>query len=208
VSRGVSYIPHIGSILEAAGNQTSQILEYLDHEHIRNKLKIISECGDLNDQCEVARRVARRLANRYKEQLMRLSDENEKIDACCCSCCAGILPWMKKLDTKEPAKRVAFFAVSYIISAVADESVKTFRLKQATTKDSLVEMLVHLACRARGPKITVPKCLHDNPNLYLPLISKPKTDSLVQQQQVPLIENQVRHLLNSAEYFSSHISFS
>jgi hypothetical protein len=143
------------------------------------------------------------LADRYNVQLRRLHHKNEEINTgCCCSCWKSILPFIEPFDDRAPAKRVATFAVNYIISTLVDESIKTSRFEKANdNKDLLVEMLVELACRARGPKITVPKCYHDDPNQYLPSLASNSNNGLLsQQEQMPPIGNQVRHSFKSAAY--------
>lgn len=195
ITKGSPNVPHIGSVLELASNQIVKYLEDKDHAMIQDKLKMVSNCGDIIEQCEIARRVARRLADRYKEQLIRLHNKNEEINPGFGSCCKRILPYIEPFDEREPAERVASFAVNYIISAVADQSIKSSKSPEASRKDSLVEMLVELACRARGPKLDVPKCYHNNPNHYLPLAPKSSTTPSTIQQLVLMVENQVRHLL-------------
>jgi hypothetical protein len=197
ISKGVNYVPNIGSALGTGADITAQVVGYIDHEVIKSKLEMISNCGDIIEQHEVARRVARRLVDRYKEQLLCLSHENKTFNQSCCSSCKSKLPFIKRYDGREPAKRVAAFAVNYIVSAVADQSIKNLRLKKANDADSLVEMLVELACRARGPGISIPTCFYDDPNQYLPRTPKMKTDSSTQQQAIPLTENQVSLLLLS-----------
>ncbi|CAF3658848.1 unnamed protein product [Rotaria sp. Silwood1] len=158
---------------------------------------MISDCGDVVEQCEIARKVARKLANRYREQLVRLHGENEKIDGGCCSC-LKLLPFIDSDDDDPPAARVATFAINYIISAIPDQSITKLKFKHGNKQDSLVQLLVELACSARGPSITLPKCIHDDPNQRLPLAPKLKPVLQHQQQLISSSRNQVRHSQENA----------
>jgi hypothetical protein len=206
VSKIIGYVPVIGSVTGDAIESGADFLQHIDHELIRNKLKMISKCGDIIDQCEVARKVARQLTNRYKEQLTRLQDDTTEIDNDCCSRCKRILPRGEPLDESEPAERVALFAVNYIVSAVADQDIKMFKFRKANDKDSLVQMLVELACRAHEfTSCSLKRCC-DNPNQYLLFGPKSNTNSQIQPQQVPITENQVRNLFHYEKFSFTSIS--
>lgn len=205
-SKVLNYVPHIGSTIQATGGQVAKFLEDKDHELIRNKLKMISRCGDITEQIEVARQVARRLTDRYKDQLSRLDIKFEEVNGGCCSCYKSIISFIRSSDAKQieiPAERVATFAVNYIVSAVADENIKLLKLRKANDKDALVQMLLELACRAPGPKSCLPKCCHNNPNLYLPLAQKFNTNLSTEKQQLSHNENQVRHIINCVKLENS-----
>jgi hypothetical protein len=158
-------------------------------------LKIISKCGDVNEQADIARRVARRLADRYEEQLKRLDNNNKEMKTSCYAGCKSKLLCIEPIDDDEPTERVATFAVDYIISAIADQNIKTLKLKKADNKDVLVEMLVELVCRARGSSCSIPKCFHDDPNQYVPL--KPVLNNASTGQQQSISEEQVRYVFQN-----------
>ena len=191
MSEGVNSIPEIGSALSFPVSQTAKFIGDNDYNCIKSKLKMVSDCGDIYQQNEVARRVALRLTNRYKDQLIRLHNQSEDSSNGWCSCCKKIIPFVKKFDDREPAKRVATFAVSYIISAIADQSITKLGLTKATDEASLEEMLVELCCLAKGSTISIPKCIYDDPNQYLPPAIP---DRLNQQQPASSTDDQVRYL--------------
>ncbi|CAF0715323.1 unnamed protein product [Adineta steineri] len=182
-------IPHAGSIIQKGNEHLATYLEDKDHELIRNKLEIISDCGDVIEQSNIARRVARRVADRYHEQLKRLHSKNKEINESCYAWCIRKLPKIDSLDKNEPAKRVATFAVNYIISAVTNQTIKILKLKTVKdNKDVLVEMLVQLACGSHGSCCSIPKWFYDDPNQYLPL--KPILNNTSPDQQQSISEEQ------------------
>ncbi|CAF0737319.1 unnamed protein product [Adineta steineri] len=189
ISPHLAAIPHAGSTIQKGNEYLATYLEDKDHELIRNKLEIISDCGDVIEQSDIARRVARRLADRYQEQLKRLHRRNKKINRSCYVWCISKLPKIESLDENAPAKRVATFAVNYIISAVTNQTIKILKLKTVKdNKDVLVEMLVQLACGAHGSCCSIPKWFYDDPNQYLPL--KPILNNTSPDQQQSISEEQ------------------
>ncbi|CAF3802331.1 unnamed protein product [Rotaria magnacalcarata] len=182
ISKGMSSIPKIGFILELPTGKVAEKLDEIDYNLIKNKLEVISSCGDVIDQCNVARRVARQLADRYKEQLLMLHNPNDNIHEDCCSCCKSIMrSCAKPINHSRPAERVATFAVSYIVSVVADDSIKVFEKVSGT--DSLAHMLVSLVSDAHGSKTYIPKCIATDLDLLLPLIPKPNVEQQSSQEQ-------------------------
>ncbi|CAF0729670.1 unnamed protein product [Adineta steineri] len=182
-------IPVAGSAIQTGSDMAATYLEDKDYELIRDKLEIISRCGDIIEQSNIGRRVARRLTDRYHEQLKRLHSKNKEINESYYTWCIRKLPCIESPDTDEPAKRVATFAVNYIISAITNQSIKTLKLKTVKdNKDVLVEILVELACRAHGSCCSIPKWFYDDSNQYLPL--KPILNNTLVDQQQPISEEQ------------------
>ena len=112
-------IPFFGQSGPVVAGYMANLMEERDFELINDKLKLISKCGDVVELRAVAYRVAKRLTNRYKEQLSRL-----------CS--------------KDSAEKLAEFVNQYIVSAVVNQNIATFRFQKANDQDSLVEMLLTL----------------------------------------------------------------
>jgi len=195
ISPFLGFIPNAGPFIQTGIDQVSGCIGDIDHELIRNKLKIISKCGDVNEQNDIARRVARRLADRYEEQLKRLDNNNKEMKTSCYAGCKSKLLCIEPIDDDEPTERVATFAVDYIISAIADQNIKTLKLKKADNKNVLVEMLVELVCRARGSSCSIPKRFHDDPNQYLPL--KPVLNNASTGQQQSISQEQVRYVFQN-----------
>ncbi|CAF0712112.1 unnamed protein product [Adineta steineri] len=189
ISPFLGAIPVAGSAIQQGSDMAATYLEDKDYELIRDKLKIISSCGDVTEQSNIARRVARRLADRYHEQLKRLHSKNKEINESCYIQCISKLPCIESPDADEPAKRVATFAVDYIVSAIANQSIKTLKLKTVKdNKDVLVEILIELVCRAHGSCCSIPKWFYDDPNQYLLL--KPILNNTLADQQQPISEEQ------------------
>lgn len=169
-------MPVAGAALEQVLGKTGEILQDKDYELIQDKLKMISNCGDVVEQIEIGCKVAWKLAKRYKEQLLRLQENNNDVQGGCCSFCKCLRRCIDSGDNDSPSERVASFAVHYIVSAVADQSIKALGLKNANDQKSLVYMLVDLVSRARGPKMRMPECIYKNPNLILPLTTSSQTN--------------------------------
>ncbi|CAF3998809.1 unnamed protein product, partial [Rotaria sp. Silwood1] len=72
-------IPEIEFILNNDGKINTKILQNIDYDIIKMKLKSIGNIGDITDQLDVAQLVARHLCTRYRSQLICLKLNNDNI---------------------------------------------------------------------------------------------------------------------------------
>lgn len=153
-----------GAISTIAGFAGDKIKEQ-EHQEFQERMSIIANVGNMEELNEVARRIARRLADNYKEQLMRLHERPEPSSTCCCDflpCCSkrtvtvtATVPTPTPKDNNQGTKtswEVAQFGVNFMRQAILEEKLNDLKLKDGMTADELVESLVQLISRAT-PKL-------------------------------------------------------
>lgn len=127
----LSLIPAIGNSLDTASSIITAGLEKLDEERMTNILKAIADLGTLTDIKRAAESTAHQLTERYSEQLNQLDTESKKPTSTWEKIKEGgksVYEATKEFVIKEQAssspKEVAEFAVSQIVSALLDLSIK------------------------------------------------------------------------------------
>lgn len=181
-------IPQIGGLLESATEKIAKQVEKIDYKRIQSQLEVLSNCGDPMEQCDIARRVARQVTDRYKDQLIRIDNSNATISTGCSSCC-------KKTNNRTPLDELVLFAVSYIVSTVVKKEMP--EKNGNNNKDWLVDALVDLVSNASEPETCMPKCCSAGKNIILPLSSKPNVKQPSAEGQEHLLQqsNEVNNFL-------------
>ena len=147
-----------GAISTIAGFAGDKIKEQ-EHQEFQERMSIIANVGNMEELNEVARRIARRLTDNYKEQLIRLHERPEPSSTCCCDylpCCSKRTvtvtvttptPKDNNQGTKT-SREVAQLGVNFMRQAILVEKLNDLKLKDGMTADELVESLVQLISRA------------------------------------------------------------
>lgn len=130
-SKFLSLIPAIGNSLDTVVSVATTGLEKIDEERITNILKAVAELGTLTEIKRAAESTARQLTERYSDQLNQLATENkkptsnwEKIKEGGKSIYETTKEFVIKEQATSPPKELAEFAVSQIVSALLDLSIK------------------------------------------------------------------------------------
>ncbi|CAF3754531.1 unnamed protein product, partial [Rotaria sp. Silwood1] len=163
-------IPEIEFILNNDGKINTKILQNIDYDIIKMKLKSIGNIGDITDQLDVAQLVARHLCTRYRSQLICLKLNNDNIiydkpvtnippsSSWCCSSNHRIVSAKQQQQQQQQPilssyendtfKKIVTFAMAFIIKTLNSETVKVSLKEKSSRKDALATTLVLIVCRA------------------------------------------------------------
>ncbi|UJR08372.1 hypothetical protein I4U23_012643 [Adineta vaga] len=156
IADGLGYIADIvgtvvpvgGELITFAAGQISNKLK--DHEYgkYQTRMSHIIEDRDILELNDLARRVARELTDRYKNQLLNIASNFDSVVPTR-SCCHSIFPCKNKVKPTDTAtelnliKRVTEFGIAFAIQSILNGN---FSIR--TTPDDLYIDLVELICRA------------------------------------------------------------
>jgi hypothetical protein len=135
----------------------------------------------LND---LARQVARELADRYEEQLLKLNPSFNEVPEVCCLCCLRCLrrlcpcckdkdkssEEMKPLQEKPPVQIVAEFGIAFAIQSIVEEKSEDMKISNGMKTIDLVKSIAEVICRAKPTRTArVLQRMHLDKNTVLPL---------------------------------------
>ena len=89
-------MPTGGGVVSTGASVIADVLRKHEYDRFQDRMGSIVENRDINDLCELARLIARELADRYKEQLLQLNPIVEEAPCVDCSCCTNLFCCKKK----------------------------------------------------------------------------------------------------------------
>ena len=95
-------MPTGGGVVSTAASLASTLLKNHEYEKFQDRMALITESRDILELNELARQIARELADRYEEQLLQLDPEVKEVPCVDCSCCRKLFCCKKDQTTTEP----------------------------------------------------------------------------------------------------------
>ena len=149
------FLPLGGAVAEHIAGFVGKQIQENEYIKFQDRMSVIAEFGSIEELSDVAREIAGILADRYKEQILRLVDP-PPVKTDCCSCC----PWKEKTtgerssSTEKPkatnqCRKLVPFAVDFLQREILNEESKTIGLRAGMERKELVQGLVRVICRAK-----------------------------------------------------------
>lgn len=179
-------MPTGGGVVSGAAKVLGLALKKHEYNKFQTRMSLIIEGRDTVELTDLARQVARELADRYEEQLLQLNEDFNEVPKVCCDCCAGLRCKNKDASSNEtkprrpkPAKIVAQFGVTFVINTILNEESEDIKISDDMTTIELAKSLVELICRAK-PNITARarQRMHLGKKLILPLKNTTEEEKL------------------------------
>lgn len=168
-------IPTGGEVLSIAVSQLTTLLKDHEYERYQDRMALITENRDILELHELARQIARKLVDRYEEQLLRLDPNAKEVPCVDCSCCRK-LKCCKKDETpgkptgKHPAKKVANYALAFAVQSILEKKNEDIKIYPDMKTVDLGNSLVQLICSAKpNVKEKLFRRLNLDKNAILPL---------------------------------------
>ena len=156
-----SVVPSGGQVVSSAAKGVSGLLKMHEYDRYQSRMSLIIEDRDILQLNDLARQVARELADRYEEQLLKLKTTfDEELTLCnwcrrLCRCfrrenrvdSAGTT---KSPSDESPVKHVVQFGVAFAIQSILDERSEDIGIRADMETHELAQRLVELICRAKA----------------------------------------------------------
>jgi hypothetical protein len=183
-------MPTGGNVVSTVASAVSSFLKQHEYTRYEKRMSWIIEDRDTVELNDLARQVARELADRYEEQLLTLNPGFNEVPQvgclwclrclhCLCPCCKDkdkSSEKMKPRREKPPVKLVAQFGIAFAIQSIVKEESEDTKIYNGIETIDLVKSIVELICRAK-PTITarVLRRMHLDKNTILPHTPLPNT---------------------------------
>ncbi len=170
-------MPTGGNVVSTAASAVSYFLKQHEYTKFEKRMSLIIEDRDTVELTDLARQVARELADRYKEQLLKLNPSFNEVPQVCCRCCAcprrkdkvKSSNQMKPLREKPPVKIVAEFGIAFAIQSIVEEKSEDIKISDDMETIDLAKSIVEVICRAKPTiKARVLRRMHLDKNKILP----------------------------------------
>jgi hypothetical protein len=157
-------MPNGGGIVSTLSSVIGSQLQQHEYERYQDRMALVTDVGAVEELTDVARQVARQLADRYKEQLLRLQPRPEVPVVCCsccysccvsCGCCKKDDSSVKPKSTKSihPAEQVAQFGVVFAVRGIIHGELDNIEFSDDTKCEDLAKVLTKLICSAKPTNI-------------------------------------------------------
>ncbi|CAF2848655.1 unnamed protein product [Rotaria sp. Silwood2] len=146
-----------GGALSAVASAAGFGLKQHEYNQFQNRMSWITNVGTIEELTDVARQVARKLADRYEDQLLSLRPRSDEVSQVCLCCCAPSAPSTKddssakKTPTKAmgPAEQVASFGVAAALQIIVDGTCTKLELAKYKEPEYLADTLTEVICSVR-----------------------------------------------------------
>ncbi|CAF4312341.1 unnamed protein product [Rotaria sp. Silwood2] len=142
-----------GGALSAVASAAGFGLKQHEYNQFQNRMSWITNVGTIEELTDVARQVARKLADRYEDQLLSLRPRSDEVSQVCLCCCAPSAPSTKddssakKTPTKAmgPAEQVASFGVAAALQIIVDGTCTKLELAKYKEPEYLADTLTEMS---------------------------------------------------------------
>jgi hypothetical protein len=154
-------MPTGGGLVGGAASLFSSQLQEYEYNEFQSRLSSIAAVGTTEELTDVARQVARELAERYEDQLLRLNARSDEVSLICRWCCSCFRRSNKDPSTAEkestlknhPTGQIAQFGIALVVQAIFDGDMDEQAYSARIKPSDLVKNIVEIICRAK-PTIT------------------------------------------------------
>ena len=154
-------MPNGGGIVSAVSSIVGSQLQQDEYDRYKNRMALVTDVGSVEELTDVARQVARQLADRYKEQLLRLQPRPKEVPVVCCSCCVSCGCCKKDASSDKPrstksihpAEQVAQFGVVFVVHSIIHGELDSIEFSDDTKCEDLAKVLTKLICSAKPTNI-------------------------------------------------------
>ncbi|CAF4152580.1 unnamed protein product [Rotaria sp. Silwood2] len=132
-------------------------LQQHEYNRFQNRMSWITKVGTTEELTDVARQVARKLADYYKDQLLSLQPQSDRVSQVSLCCCTPSRPNSKddssvkenSRETINPAEQVASFGVAVAVQMIVDGACEKLRLAKYKEPKYLADVITEMICSAR-----------------------------------------------------------
>lgn len=145
-----------GAISAVSGIIGSQIEKH-EYNKFQNRMVQVTDVGTVEELTDVARQVARKLADCYRDQLLSLQHKLEDVLQVYCSCCPCFPRSSKDKSTAEeqPVKvvqstqQIALVGVAFAVQGILDGKIENIQFSDDTKCEDLAKAITELICSAK-----------------------------------------------------------
>ena len=149
-------MPIGGGALNCLASLTAYGLKNNEYNRYQNRMSLITSVGTIQELTDVARQVARKLADRYERQLLCLEPPPDQVsEVCCCNWCLckkkKDSPCCKKSQNTQDdfPKKIASFGVAFVVETIIKEDIKKLKHANQEGLEYLADTLVEIICSAQ-----------------------------------------------------------
>jgi hypothetical protein len=146
-------MPNGGGVLSAVTGLIGDQLQQHEYNRFQDRMALVTDVGTVEELADIARQVARQLADRYEEQLLCLKERQVPVVCCscciCCKCCKKDDSSAKPRKSIHPAEKIAQFGVVCAVQGILDEELEQLEFNDDTKCEDLAKAIANLICRAK-----------------------------------------------------------
>ncbi|CAF1174970.1 unnamed protein product [Adineta ricciae] len=183
-------IPVGNTVVSTAAKGISSLLKKHEYDKYQTRISSLIEDRDIFELTDLARRIARELADRYEEQLLRLKSKFDEPPTFCRYCLRICRCFRRKnkvddssetkqLSIESPSRYVAQFGVAFVVQTILDKNSEDIKIFSGIETNDLAKNLVELICCAKPnltSKVLRRMNLHEYKNLPYTPLSNMNTD--------------------------------
>jgi hypothetical protein len=143
-------MPTGGGVISTLSGLLGSQLQKHEYNRYQNRMAVVTDVGTIEELTDVARRIARQLADRYQNQLLSLILRPDEVPQACLSSC----PCFSRKNnanssTVQPWNQIAQFGVAFTVQGILDGKIDNEQFSDDTKCEDLAKVITQLICSAK-----------------------------------------------------------